>query len=443
MAITELWEHQKSAIEIALKHNLLLADQCGLGKTLVAIETAQRLRATGMIEWQRPILIICNNKAKQQWLEMLLFQGVSEQSIMVCGKAGRGLPTIIQGQVYIIIHHEAITYITPQLRKTIWSMIVIDEAHRYKNRKTKRWVAVRNLTAARVLELTGTPMEKSPHNLWALLHMLDQEEFNSYWKWESEYIDIPTNYLGYKDWSRVRVKNPAALALHLAPYFLRRTRQEVAPDFPIEHEYTVPIKMEEHQRGLYKKIKQADDFLLEIDKKEILILNTISQITKLLQVSSYPPCLDFNYPSGKILWLEDWLADNPDEPVMIFSRFRPVVQYIAGKYQCDMIIGGHSGIGEDFLAGKTNIVAATIAAGGESLNFQRATTAIFVDQDWSMSNMIQAKERVIRLNDPRPKTIIHLQSINSVDRLVQKALVNKWSTSDLVYEYIKEVQSDA
>jgi SNF2 family DNA or RNA helicase len=75
----------------------------------------------------------------------------------------------------------------------------------------------------------------------------------------------------------------------------------------------------------------------------------------------------------------------------------------------------------------------TIAAMGEGLNLQRASTAIFVDQEWSTIKMTQAYDRIHRLDITEPKVIYLLHCANTVDNLILEALTNKWSQTELVY----------
>ena len=84
------------------------------------------------------------------------------------------------------------------------------------------------------------------------------------------------------------------------------------------------------------------------------------------------------------------------------------------------------------------MIVGTIAAMGESLNLQRASTAIFIDQEWSTIQMAQAEDRLHRIDITEPKNIIYLIAENTVDRLVAKALEKKWSQITLVKEFLDE-----
>lgn len=65
------------------------------------------------------------------------------------------------------------------LRKIQWKYLVIDEAHRIKNEKSKLSEIIREFETKNRLLLTGTPLQNNLHELWALLNFLLPDVFNS------------------------------------------------------------------------------------------------------------------------------------------------------------------------------------------------------------------------------------------------------------------------
>ena len=64
-------------------------------------------------------------------------------------------------------------------KKFNWRYLVIDEAHRIKNEKSKLSEIVREFKTANRLLLTGTPLQNNLHELWSLLNFLLPDVFNS------------------------------------------------------------------------------------------------------------------------------------------------------------------------------------------------------------------------------------------------------------------------
>lgn len=60
-----------------------------------------------------------------------------------------------------------------------FQQIIIDEAHRLKNKDTKLFSALKRLPCKRVLLLTGTPIQNNTLELWSLLNFIEPEIFYS------------------------------------------------------------------------------------------------------------------------------------------------------------------------------------------------------------------------------------------------------------------------
>lgn len=437
--------YQQVAIERAYGSNLILADECGLGKTLVAIETIREIYK----RVPRPTLIVCPKRVAIQWVEALVIQGIDTPNLdrtTLLGAAGAGLPELIRMEDIIITHYESLTYIGDALAAVHWGVVVYDEAHRLKNRKTKRWPYAQKIGALRKICLTGTPMEKLPSDMWTMLNWVAPDYYRSYWAFYGKYVNETRNYLGYRQ--AIGGKNLPQLAEEIKPYFLRRTKEEVAPDLPAKIEQEVHVEMTDEQADIYKQIKHAKDIEVNVIAPEwsgenitpLLITNVLAKITRLQQVASDPNLLGFTVKSAKIEWLEDYLEDNANEPIVVFTRFRDTAIELAKVFDGDLIVGGaaYTMTGEAFCTGKKRLLFGTIAAMGEGLNLQRAKTAIFLDQEWSQTKMQQAVDRVHRMNITEPKNIVYLTTLHTVDQLVMKALTQKWSETRLVMEYLNE-----
>lgn len=74
------------------------------------------------------------------------------------------------------------------MKRFHWRYIIIDEAHRIKNEKSRLSVVLRTLKCNNRLLITGTPLQNNLHELWALLNFLvpelfhDAEQFDDWFK---------------------------------------------------------------------------------------------------------------------------------------------------------------------------------------------------------------------------------------------------------------------
>jgi SNF2 family DNA or RNA helicase len=192
--------------------------------------------------------------------------------------------------------------------------------------------------------------------------------------------------------------------------------------------------MTPEQTLLYDQIKKSDDIIVDVEDQTLLIQNVLTLITRLQQISTDPSLLGFGAGSGKLLWLEEFFDDHPNEHVVVFTRFRDVALSLARKYRAPHIVGGSTS--ESFSEDTFQRLFGTIDAMGEGLNLQRATTAIFLDAHWSTTKMTQAYDRIHRLGISSPRNVYLLNSCRE-DIIVYKAISKKWSVHDLVYQYLE------
>lgn len=98
--------------------------------------------------------------------------------------------------------------------------VVVDEAHRLKNKNAKILSALRQLPCRRVLLLTGTPIQNNTQELWSLLNYIHPDKFASSEMFKREFGDLSNN-------EQVDKMNKV-----LKPYMLRRMKEDVEQSIP-------------------------------------------------------------------------------------------------------------------------------------------------------------------------------------------------------------------
>ena len=83
---------------------------------------------------------------------------------------------------------------------------------------------------------------------------------------------------------------------------------------------------------------------------------------------------------------------------------------------------------ETFQNGERKVMLATTRTGGVGITLTRASTAIFVDRDWSPAVNQQAEDRLHRIGAKSAVQIILLQARDTVDQAVEETLNWKAST---------------
>ena len=417
---------QRQAIEtIRQTHGFILADECGLGKTLTAIEVCKQVRT------HTRVLIIAPPALLPQWrLE------IEEQDPGVPVAVVNRMPLNFQdlhGYFLMSIYDLSSALVREAVYSVVFDILVVDEAHRIKNRKTKTAGWVKKISAARRLCLTGTPMEKNPADLWSLLNFVSPDDFPAYWNFVMRHLVVTAGY--FERYVVGGPKDPVAFGQLLQPFMLRRTKAEVAPELPEKIVIEQRVDMLPKQQKLYDTIRCQKDIIVTLENgSQLLIGNALTLLTRLQQVATWPALLEETgvEGSGKLDWLAGFVADHENEPIVVFTRFRAVAEHVHSIYGGDIVIGGRREITEN-----PKFCVGTIDAMGEGLNFQWAKHAIFMDSHWSTIKMTQAIDRIHRINIAEPKNIYFLWSTYE-DKLVLDAFNNKMSETELVYYFLHE-----
>ena len=127
------------------------------------------------------------------------------------------------------------------LSKVRWNYLVVDEAHRLKNSEAALYKGLSAMKFANKLLVTGTPLQNSLRELWALLHFLDPVKFPDSAEFEKEYE--------VKEAEQV-------LKLHeqLRPHLLRRVIKDVEKSLPPKNERILRVGMTPLQKRYYRWI---------------------------------------------------------------------------------------------------------------------------------------------------------------------------------------------
>lgn len=421
------------------------------GKTLIAVESAKRY-ARG------PILVICPRLVKEFWAEVIEDQDAGY--VGVCQRAGRGIPWDRVANwgsrkplAWVVVHPTAVRLNTARLRSVQWDTIIVDEAHRFKNRKSKQTRALWTLRARRRVMLTATPWGRSPADMWALLHWLHPTQFRSYWRFFEQYVQY---YKPKGQFYKViqGPKNLKQLAQEVSPYYRRRTKDEVL-DLPPLTYVDAPVSINGKQEKLYLQLVR--EAYAELVGKEIILENALVKFIRLQQCALDPglmaeglPTLPLKTLPAKLEWLKDWLEDHPNEPVVIVSRYRKFVEkWLRRLAPKACIVGGMKQKNVQAALKKFNKsgrLVGSLDAVKEGLNLQKANTLIVMDGTYSTTAEYQLAQRIHRMGSKRPCQVIHLVAKlassrkYTVDKILRRAVEQKMTNAELVNSFIKSLQ---
>lgn len=145
-----------------------------------------------------------------------------------------------------------------KLAQINWQLMVVDEAHRLKNRNSKLSNLLHTrFTFENMLLLTGTPLQNNVEELWVLLNFLDDKKFNS----KEDFLE---SFGELTDSAQVE-----RLHSELKPYLLRRMKEDVEKSLAPKEETIIEVELTVLQKQYYRAIYEKNtEFLSRGGKKE-------------------------------------------------------------------------------------------------------------------------------------------------------------------------------
>ena len=404
----------------------ILADDMGLGKTVQILSAVAALRAHA--GESSPVLVVVPTSVVGVWLDQArTFTPALEVRAVKETATRRG--TTIREEVEnadIVVT----SYTLARLESEQWSQVrlgglVIDEAQAVKNPRTATYRVLRDLDAPWKLAVSGTPIENSLSDLWSLLSLTCPGLLPP---WEA-----------FQQQVRKPIENgtdPAMLArlsAYVAPFVLRRTKEEVAPDLPDKIVDVVRVDLGKEHRHIYDQFLARErarilDLLRDVDANRMSVL---ASITRLRQLALDPALLEKSYAhvgSAKI----EYLADRLDEIVplghqaLVFSQFTSFLERIRhmlerrgiSVVQLDGSTRGRAEVIEKFRSGQAQVFLISLKAGGSGLTLTEADYVYVMDPWWNPAAEEQAIDRAHRIGQTKKVNVYRMVATDTIEAKV-------------------------
>ena len=426
--------------------NGILADEMGLGKTL------QTISLLGYMKHYKnspgPHIVIAPKSTISNWMAEFQRWCPSLKAICLLGQKEERqafVKEVLMGGDWnvCVTSYEMCLLERSALKKFNWRYLVIDEAHRIKNEKSKLSEIVREFRTANRLLITGTPLQNNLHELWALLNFLLPDIFNSSEDFDSWFNS--SSCLGDGD-------NSLITRLHsiLRPFLLRRLKSDVEKSLPPKKETKLYVGLSKLQREWYTKILMKDiDVINGAGKVERMrLMNILMQLRK---CANHPYLFDGVEPgppyttdqhlvdaSGKMVVLDRLLPklQSQGSRVLIFSQMTRMLDILEDycqwrNYQYCRLDGStpHDIRQESILAfnkeeSEKFIFLLSTRAGGLGINLATADIVILYDSDWNPQVDLQAMDRAHRIGQKKEVKVIRMITDSTIEeRIVERAEV--------------------
>ncbi|GLG99213.1 Putative DNA helicase Ino80 [Gryllus bimaculatus] len=238
--------------------NGILADEMGLGKTVQSIaflcHIAEKYDVWG------PFLIISPASTLHNWQQEMArfvpdFKVVpywgspQERKILRQFWDQKDLHTKEASFHVVITSYQLVITDFKYFNRIKWQYLVLDEAQALKSTSSVRWKLLLGFSCRNRLLLSGTPIQNSMAELWALLHFImptlfdSHDEFN---EWFSKDIESHAeNKTGIDE------KHLSRLHMILKPFMLRRIKKDVENELSDKIEVMVYCPLTTRQKLLY------------------------------------------------------------------------------------------------------------------------------------------------------------------------------------------------
>jgi len=427
--LKKLYSYQKLGVKFLVnKKRVLLADEMGLGKTI------QSLIACEMLNCNEGVLIVCPNNVKFIWAEEIeKWLKKKDYQVFNSNKS-----ITFENKKYNIINYEGLRLEKFSfLRKKCWSALILDEAHKIKNRKALRTLAVKKNKNKYCFALTGTPMPNYPNELWSILNVLYPKIYTSYWRFFNEYVDYDVHFqLGFKIIKGA--KNTNKLKKELQSIMIRRKKSQVLSELPPKTYQNWYAELAEKQRKYYNQMKE--EMIVQFSNLEVISAPIVlAQLIRLKQICISPYLLkdktDVFANSIKLEIISDILQEYKDDKIVIFSQFSKAIDILENLLQAISI--QYSKITGDVKDKEheikmfhsdlenVNVCIGTIQSMGIGIDLSCANYCFFLDKMWTPADNMQAEDRLHRIGQKKNVTIVSLIAKNTIEEYIEKKLKNK------------------
>ncbi|KAI8974093.1 SNF2 family N-terminal domain-containing protein [Pilobolus umbonatus] len=243
--------------------NGILADEMGLGKTVQSISLLAYLAEVHNI-WG-PFLVIAPASTLHNWQQEFTKFVPQFRALPYWGNPkdrkilrqfwnrkqlyGKDAPFHI-----VITSYQLVLTDVTYFQRVKWQYMILDEAQAIKSSSSARWKQLLGFHCRNRLLLTGTPIQNSMQELWALLHFIMPTLFDSheeFSEWFSKDIESHAENKGSLNEHQLR-----RLHMILKPFMLRRIKRNVQHELGEKIEVEVYCELTARQRALYRGLKE-------------------------------------------------------------------------------------------------------------------------------------------------------------------------------------------
>ena len=422
------------------RRNCILADEMGLGKTIQALAFIRTLWY--VYHLRGPYLVLAPLSVLQHW-KKTSEEWTADLNVVVMhdvrGQEGRDFIKKYETYLTDIMKRGGISHKSRLVKFNVmvtsfevfkqefesyfqqipFQFVIIDEAHRLKNKQAKIMSLLKDLPCRRYALLTGTPLQNNTEELWTLLNFIEAEKFKSLAEFKRQFGSLATE-------SQVE-----KLQEQLKPYILRRLKEDVEDSIPPLKETIIDVELTMTQKAYYRAIYERNRSFLSRGGMQGVSIPTLNNLEIQLRKCCNHPFLVKGVEdnmlenivgednrmtrmiesSGKMVLIDKLLPKlkTDGKKVLIFSQFTQMLDLLGeyllykgvkferldGSMRCSERQAAIDRFNDVRL--QRDVFLLSTRAGGLGINLTSAQVVIIFDSDWNPQNDVQATARAHRI----------------------------------------------
>ncbi len=438
----------------------LLADEVGLGKTITAGIVLKECIARGFV---KKALILTPPSLVDQWVAELRDKFMLDFGIIEgeedWAKIDFAIASIDRVKVY---DKDQERFKHSLAHEVSWDLLIVDEAHKLKDKNTRRWEFVDKMQKKRFLILTATPFQNDLLELYNLLHLLKRGHLGTLNEFKKEF---------FHKGNKRHPLNPRELKRKLDEVMIRRRRDETAVSYKQRVPKIVAVKLSVEEYQLYQdicdllKTKYFSVSGSEISGRLILfaLLPKVTSSSRAAMESMLNIAEDEKYHGetrqiarniyeryrdlkvdSKIDTLVKLIGDIQKEEkgaqILIYTKHPTTLRYIVEKLQPFnfRIVEYLGGLSREERAARVQQfrngaeIMISTETGAEGLNFQFCHNLINYDLPWNPMSVEQRIGRLDRIGQKHNVKVYSLATKDTMEERVVDLIINKMCCIGLV-----------
>jgi len=435
----KLYDYQKEGVQFLIKNDgrAILADQCGLGKTVQALGYVAHKKIPKTI-----VVVPCSVKfvwqsecSKWTSLKPLVINSKSDKSSLL---------EEFKKHDVVIINYDIITKFIDIIIDFGFDCLICDEFQMIKSNKALRTKAVKKIAKniPSIILLSGTPLLNRSVELFNGLQLIDPTVWNNWWLYTKKYCNGHYDQWG---WNCSGSSNLVELRERIKCYFLRRKKEDVLTELPPKQFVNVPIELNGESRFKYDlALNEFAEYLADIKKKTSKEIKKSMQAQKLVRLGE----LRQISTNGKLESAKEIIQNIIDsgEKIVAFSCYNEILEKLQEKFNdvAVTVIGSTP----EFMRGKlvesfqnnpeVKVYLGGIKSSGTGITLTASSNVLFIDMSFTPADMLQAQDRCHRISQKNSVTIYQMLARNTIDIRMLEILKEKQKIFDKLFEEQQE-----